>query len=101
MLRGLRYNVLPIAALCSSRCMYTDSKENTTDGKKEDNARFIHATVVFRHGARTTVFTELPGLEHMNWDICSKSANDALPPVDVKHMNGGERPDLSSMDFIL
>ena len=49
----------------------------------------------FRHGARTPVFTTIPGLDEVQWDVCTDEALAALPPIAITHVNGGARPPLS------
>jgi hypothetical protein len=75
---------------------FNQAESDSVVVKEANNYRFVHATVVFRHGARTPVFTKLPGLDDIEWNICSKAANETLPPVDVKHLNGGARPPTAS-----
>jgi hypothetical protein len=91
-----RVRSIPAVTVCSGACLMSFNQAENDSVVVKDNYRFVHATVVFRHGARTPVFTKLPGLEHIEWNICSKAANDALPPVDVKHLNGGARPPTAS-----
>ena len=70
--------------------------------------RLVSASIFFRHGARTPVFTTIPGLSSMGeWDVCTPQAVVALPHVVVFDLrDGGPRPPLSSgvqsqVDFAL
>jgi hypothetical protein len=59
--------------------------------------RLVSASVFFRHGARTPVFTSIPGLSSMgDWDVCTPEAVAPLPQVAVVDLrDGGPRPPLS------
>ena len=70
--------------------------------------RLVSASVFFRHGARTPVFTTIPGLSSMGeWDVCTPEAVAVLPEVVVFDLrDGGPRPALSKgvqsqVDFAL
>ena len=48
-----------------------------------DPPQLLKVVVVFRHGARTPVFTSIPGLEDITWNVCSGAKNAELPAVNV------------------
>ena len=62
--------------------------------------RLLKLVVVFRHGARTPVFTNIPGLGDVAWPVCSREKAAALPScVVTDHASPGRtgpRPPLAS-----
>ena len=69
-------------------------------GGEDQDPRLLKVAVVFRHGARTPVFTHLPGLDDLEWNVCSPAKQSSLPTVEVfDHASlakNGPRPPLSS-----
>mmetsp|Transcript_25575 Transcript_25575/g.33295 ORF Transcript_25575/g.33295 Transcript_25575/m.33295 type:complete len:426 (+) Transcript_25575:98-1375(+) len=66
---------------------------HTLGESEKDEPKLLHATVLFRHGARTPVFIDIPGLEEMDWNICTEKMNNDLPRVEVRDIiTGGKRP---------
>ena len=48
-----------------------------------DPPQLLKVVVVFRHGARTPVFTSIPGLEDITWNVCTGAKTAELPAVNV------------------
>jgi hypothetical protein len=84
----------PLRTLARADSAYPQLRPPDPPGNPH-SARLLSATVFFRHGARTPVFTSIPGLMAMRWAVCSATAVAALPEVDVTHAAGGPRPELS------
>lgn len=75
---------------CSSNITtQEEGKANSPPGE------LLATTVFFRHGARTPVFTSIPGLSEINWSVTTDAAMDVLPQVAVVSADGGPRPPLS------